>query len=226
MQQMVDLAGAQQRLGRNAAPVQADAAQMFPLHDGGLHAKLRRPDGRDIAAGTAAQRRSGRSSAQPCDVPSASAGQRVAAQLSCVPVLDQARRRDVHRSRSRAGSSSARAIRCQPQFSATARCARCRISARPMPVPRCAGSTNRSSRNMFAARLERVERVVEQRQPDRLRRRPPREWHGCGAGGANSSLVAVRPPWRSLHAAAAHIPPAPGSAAERQATSAGSPGGA
>ena len=45
-----DLRRAQQRLGRDAAPVQADAAQIFALDDGGLEAELRRADGADIAA--------------------------------------------------------------------------------------------------------------------------------------------------------------------------------
>jgi hypothetical protein len=54
MQQMVDLTGAQQRLGRDAAPVEADAAQVFALHDRCFHSQLGCPDRRDIAAGTAA----------------------------------------------------------------------------------------------------------------------------------------------------------------------------
>ena len=41
---------AQQRLGRDAAPVQADAAQIFALDDGGLKSELRRADRADIAA--------------------------------------------------------------------------------------------------------------------------------------------------------------------------------
>jgi hypothetical protein len=52
--QVVDLGRAQQRLGRDAAPVEADAAQMLALDQRRLHAELRRADGRDIAAGTAA----------------------------------------------------------------------------------------------------------------------------------------------------------------------------
>jgi len=48
---MVDFGGAQQRLGRDTAPVEADAAQQFALDDGDLQAKLRSPDRRDIAAG-------------------------------------------------------------------------------------------------------------------------------------------------------------------------------
>ena len=43
---MQDFSRAQQRLGGNAAPVEADAAQMLTLDDGGLEAKLRRADGR------------------------------------------------------------------------------------------------------------------------------------------------------------------------------------
>jgi hypothetical protein len=45
---------AQQGLGGNAAPVKADAAEMFALDDGGLEAKLRRANRRDIAAGPTA----------------------------------------------------------------------------------------------------------------------------------------------------------------------------
>jgi hypothetical protein len=46
-----NLGRAQQRLGRNAAPVGADAGQMLALDNCGLEAKLRRPDRRNIAAG-------------------------------------------------------------------------------------------------------------------------------------------------------------------------------
>ncbi len=52
--QLEDLGGAQQRLGRDAAPVEADAAQMLALDQRHLHAELCGPDGGDIAAGTAA----------------------------------------------------------------------------------------------------------------------------------------------------------------------------
>ena len=51
---MINFGRAQQRFGRNAAPVEADAAQMFAFDDGGLEAQLRRADRRDIAAGSAA----------------------------------------------------------------------------------------------------------------------------------------------------------------------------
>src|SRR5690606_21984496 len=44
------LAGLQQRLGRDAPPVQADAAEGVALDDGGLHAELRGADRRDVAA--------------------------------------------------------------------------------------------------------------------------------------------------------------------------------
>jgi hypothetical protein len=54
LHQRVDLRGAQQRLGRNAAPVQADAAQMLALDQGGLHAELGAADRGDVAARTAA----------------------------------------------------------------------------------------------------------------------------------------------------------------------------
>ena len=50
--QVPDLGRAQQRLGRDAAPVQTDAAEAVALHDGGLEAELRAPDGADIAART------------------------------------------------------------------------------------------------------------------------------------------------------------------------------
>src|ERR1700759_3638103 len=55
LQQMVDFAGPQQCLGRNAAPVQADAAKVLALHYRGFHPKLSGPDGGDVAAGTAAE---------------------------------------------------------------------------------------------------------------------------------------------------------------------------
>src|SRR6266478_6110807 len=49
---MKDLGRAQQRLGRDAAPVQADAAEIGFFHDRGLETELRRADRGDIAAGT------------------------------------------------------------------------------------------------------------------------------------------------------------------------------
>ena len=45
-----DLGRAQQRLGRDAAPVEADAAEMLALDDRRLEAELRRPDRGDVAA--------------------------------------------------------------------------------------------------------------------------------------------------------------------------------
>ena len=54
MQQMIDFRGAQQRLGRDAAPVEADAAEMLGLDHRHLHFQLRRTDRRDIAARAAA----------------------------------------------------------------------------------------------------------------------------------------------------------------------------
>ena len=50
-----DLGRAQQRLGRDAAPVEADAAEVLALDDRGLEAKLRRADRGDIAAGAGAE---------------------------------------------------------------------------------------------------------------------------------------------------------------------------
>lgn len=44
--------GAQQRLGRNAAPVEADPAQMLPLDDRRLQAQLRRTNGGHVSART------------------------------------------------------------------------------------------------------------------------------------------------------------------------------
>src|SRR6185312_11967216 len=55
VQQVVDFRGAQERLGRDAAPVEADAAEMLALHDRGFHAELRCADRRDIAARSAAE---------------------------------------------------------------------------------------------------------------------------------------------------------------------------
>ena len=50
-----DLGRAQQRLGRDAAPVEADTAEQFAFDDGGLEAQLRAADRRDIAAGAASE---------------------------------------------------------------------------------------------------------------------------------------------------------------------------
>ena len=47
---MLDLCRSQQGLGRDTAPVQADAAKMFALDDRHLQAELRRPDRRDVTA--------------------------------------------------------------------------------------------------------------------------------------------------------------------------------
>ena len=49
-----DFGRAQQCLGRDTAPVEADAAKRFALDDGGLQAELAGADGRDIAAGAGA----------------------------------------------------------------------------------------------------------------------------------------------------------------------------
>ncbi len=51
---MEDFRRAQQRLGRDATPVQANAAQVIALDDRSLEAKLRRADGGDVTAGTGA----------------------------------------------------------------------------------------------------------------------------------------------------------------------------
>ena len=65
-----------------------------------------------------------------------------------------------------------------------------------MPVPRWAGSTNRSSRKMLGRQLEGVDRVVEQRQADGAGRRPPPGWRARAGGGrtgrpCKSASVAV-----------------------------------
>src|SRR6185436_1207286 len=52
---MIDLGRAQQRLGRDAAPVEADAAQFLALDDRGLEAELGGADRSDIAAGPGAE---------------------------------------------------------------------------------------------------------------------------------------------------------------------------
>ena len=52
---VIDLRRAQQRLGRDAAPVEADAAEAFTLDDRDLHAELAGTDRRDIAAGAGAE---------------------------------------------------------------------------------------------------------------------------------------------------------------------------
>jgi hypothetical protein len=48
---MIDFGRAQQRLGRNAAPVEADAAEILALDDRCFQTQLGRADRRDIAAG-------------------------------------------------------------------------------------------------------------------------------------------------------------------------------
>src|SRR5262249_36514117 len=52
--QLEDLGRAQERLGRDAAPVQADAAELLALDARDLHAELRAANRRDITAGAAA----------------------------------------------------------------------------------------------------------------------------------------------------------------------------
>ena len=47
---VVDLRRAQQRLGRDAAPVRADAAEIVAFHNRGLEPELGRADGRHVAA--------------------------------------------------------------------------------------------------------------------------------------------------------------------------------
>src|SRR5690606_27081816 len=49
---MEDLGRAQQGLGRDTAPIQADAAQVLALYDRGFEAELGRADRRNVAAGT------------------------------------------------------------------------------------------------------------------------------------------------------------------------------
>src|SRR5262249_20133937 len=48
VEQMIDFGAPQQCLGWNAAPVEADAAQVLALDDRRLHPQLRRPDSRDV----------------------------------------------------------------------------------------------------------------------------------------------------------------------------------
>src|SRR5512132_4544399 len=54
LQIVEDLGRAQQRLGGNATPVEADAAEIIALDDRGGKTELRRADGGDVAAGTGA----------------------------------------------------------------------------------------------------------------------------------------------------------------------------
>ena len=54
LHEMIELGGPEERLGRDAAPIEADAAQEFALDDRGLHAQLGGADGSGIAAGSAA----------------------------------------------------------------------------------------------------------------------------------------------------------------------------
>ena len=48
---VINLCRTQKRLGRNAAPIEADAAKMFTLDNGSLETELRGADRSDIAAG-------------------------------------------------------------------------------------------------------------------------------------------------------------------------------
>ena len=57
---LIELGGAEQRLGRDAAPIEADAAEMLALDDHGLEPELGRADRGDIAAGTRRRSRRGR----------------------------------------------------------------------------------------------------------------------------------------------------------------------
>ena len=52
--EVIDLGRPQKRLGRNAAPVEADTAQMLTLHHRDLQAQLRRPDRGHVAPRTGA----------------------------------------------------------------------------------------------------------------------------------------------------------------------------
>ena len=54
-EQVIDLGGPEQGLGRNAAPVEADPAQMFPFHHAGLHAELGRANRGDVTSRSAAE---------------------------------------------------------------------------------------------------------------------------------------------------------------------------
>src|SRR5947209_1935991 len=51
---MKDLRRTKECLGGNAAPVEADAAQIFPLDDRGLESELSGPNGCDVASRTGA----------------------------------------------------------------------------------------------------------------------------------------------------------------------------
>ena len=87
VQQVIDLGRAQQRLGRDAAPVQADAAEVLALHHRGLHAELRCADGGDIAAGSAAEHDEVEGLISHHSLPSASAARASPRKLPHVPVL-------------------------------------------------------------------------------------------------------------------------------------------
>jgi hypothetical protein len=51
---MVDLGGAQQRLGGNATPIETNTAEIITFDDRGLEPELRRTDCGDVAAGSRA----------------------------------------------------------------------------------------------------------------------------------------------------------------------------
>ena len=62
---MIGLGGAEQRLGGNAAPVEAGAAEMLALDDHRVEPKLRSTVGGDIASPARRRSRQDRSSCQP-----------------------------------------------------------------------------------------------------------------------------------------------------------------
>ena len=89
----------EQRLGRDAAPEQAGAAQsLLTFHDGRLEAQLRRADGRHVAAGAGANHD---------EVESLGPGIQCSSKMGCLNV--SARQRDERRGRIGCGSGSATA---------------------------------------------------------------------------------------------------------------------
>ena len=120
---------------------------MLALHDRGLHAELRGADGRDVAAGAAAEHDRGRKSAQPWSLLSAPARPGPRRQSLHVPVLIGGGADALGRNRSPAGSSSSTRHSMRRHRSPRAARPDGGTARRPMPRPRWAGSTNRSSRN-------------------------------------------------------------------------------
>src|SRR5262249_37716150 len=93
LQIVENLGRAQQRLGRNAAPVETDAAEIFPFDNGRLETELRRADGGDVAARPRADDDDVEGGISHCAhsarAPRSTRGPRPVLRLHCLAVLTQ-----------------------------------------------------------------------------------------------------------------------------------------